>query len=92
MIKYDNYSYSLLGVLDEYGQQTESETDVISMFIALNSYLITDDIRYTQHKYIGISQSELNDKMVIKYKDKRLKVVECFEFRNKWYCYMDEVV
>lgn len=73
-----SYNYFSLGTLDEYGQQVESTEPVgaVKMAINITSQSIQDNINYSNCQYVGLTYNkEINDKSVIQYGDKKLKVL-----------------
>lgn len=71
------YEYYLLGVDNGYGQLTMTP-DVqgkVKLSISTLTKTITDDIRYSDASYIGLTQDKsIKDTYVIKYGDELLKV------------------
>lgn len=72
------YNYFLYGVKDEYGQLSLSNTASGKVKIAINisSQSIQDNILYKDCSYIGLTHdANINDKYVIEYNGKKLKVL-----------------
>lgn len=75
------YDYFLLGENDEYGQpQIPSLKDSepvgkIKMAINLSSQTITDNIKYRDCSYLGLTKGTINDTYFINYENKLLKVL-----------------
>lgn len=75
MRKYDFYTY---GDSDGYGQPALSKDVQGTIKIAIydTTQAIQDNIRYKNASYVGLTHdSKVNDTYVIKYGDKRLKVL-----------------
>ena len=74
------YDYFTLGADDEYGQaqipSIDSEpTGQIKMCINLSSQAITDNIKYSNCSYVGLTRESVNDTYIIKYENELLKVL-----------------
>ena len=71
------YEFFTLGAKDKYGQQQLSNVPVgtIKMSINTTSQSIQDNINYSGSQYIGLTFAEVDDTYVIKYGEKRLKVL-----------------
>lgn len=77
-----NYDYYLLGDDNGYGQHGLIKDDnaepikqgSISMSISILTKTVSDDIRYSNASYIGLTQNDINDTYVIQYGDELLKV------------------
>lgn len=74
------YDYFTTGGTNAYGQpQVPKETDTpvgqIKMAINISSQSIQDNINYRNCSYIGLTQAEVKDTYVIKYKEELLKVL-----------------
>jgi hypothetical protein len=74
------YDYYKLGEKDEYGQPqlpslTSEPTGQILMCINLSSQAITDNIKYSNCSYIGLTRENVNDTYIIKYENELLKVL-----------------
>lgn len=71
------YDYFTFGELDAYGQPQLSEEVKGSVKMAINtlSQSISDNVRYKDANYIGLTLSLLDDSMVIQYGAERLKVL-----------------
>lgn len=71
-----NYDYYLYGEKDSYGQDQISSTVQGSVKMAINtaSQSVQDNILYSGATYTGITHANINDKYVIEYGDKKLKV------------------
>ena len=73
------YSYCLLAGNDEYGQPKVTEAQgTIKMSLALTSQSIQNNINYSNANFIGLTLSDIDDKYIINYEDKRLKVLYVF--------------
>lgn len=71
------YEYFLLGVDNGYGQTTITPDVQGTIKISINTLTktVTDDIRYTDASYIGLTHDKnINDTYVIKYGQELLKV------------------
>lgn len=70
-------SYSLIGALDEYGQESFNNAVAGSIKIAIyeTSKSVQDDIRYKDATYIGLTHELINDSYVINYGSEKLKVL-----------------
>lgn len=76
------YDYYLIGDDNGYGQCTLIKDDnsepikqgSITMSISILTKAVSDDIRYSDASYIGLTQSNINDTYVIQYGDELLKV------------------
>ena len=76
MVSYKYYKYE--EKLNPYGQLTlsQEEAGAVKMAIFITSQSIQDNINYKDANYIGLTLSKLlNDKCVIQYGDKKLKVL-----------------
>ena len=71
---YDYYTY---GDNNEYGQPKLSETaqGTIKMAISVMTKFVQDNVQYSNTNYIGLTLEDINDKYVIQYEDKKLKVL-----------------
>lgn len=74
------YDYFTLGAKDAYGQATlpkltDEPIGQIKIAIYESSQSVQDNINYKDCNYIGLTQNEVDDKMIIAYKNKRLKVL-----------------
>lgn len=74
------YPYSFVSTsMDEYGQEkTEvpaALTDKIKMAINLNSQSVTDDIRFKEADYVGLTNNSVDDTYIIHYGKEKLKVI-----------------
>jgi hypothetical protein len=75
MKTYDYYTYS---GNNAYGQPTLNETvqGTVTMAINTTSQSVQDNIKYQNATYIGLTlNSNINDTYVIKYGEKKLKVL-----------------
>ena len=73
-----NYEFFTLGAKDEYGQEVISENTQGSIKIAIYtlSNTIGTNINYKDSTYIALTTDKnINDNYVIKYGDKKLKVL-----------------
>lgn len=71
------YNYYTLGEFDEYGQQslpTEPQGS-IKMAIYNSTTAITDNIKYKEATYIGLTLAAVNDAYIIDFGEERLKVL-----------------
>lgn len=71
------YEYYLLGVDNGYGQLTITPDvqGTVNISITTLTKAVTDDIRYTDATYIGLTHdTSIKDTYVIKYGDELLKV------------------
>jgi hypothetical protein len=72
-----DYEYYLLGVDNGYGQltMTPDVQGVVKLSITTLTKAVTDDIRYSDASYLGLTQDKtIKDTYVIKYGDELLKV------------------
>lgn len=71
------YDYYLLKDKDEYGQPrlTEEVQGTVKMVINNISQSIQDNVLYQGSTYIGLTNAPIDDKHVIVYEDKKLKVL-----------------
>lgn len=72
-----DYEYFLLGVDNGYGQtsMTPDAQGTVKISIATLTKTVTDDIRYSDASYIGLTHDKnINDTYVIQYGDELLKV------------------
>lgn len=75
------YDYWLITVNEEYGQETLPEEDVeaagqVKLSIFPTSTGTQDNILYANCSYIGLTyDAEIDDKYIIRYEGKRLKVM-----------------
>lgn len=71
------YPYYTYGDQNAYGQpQLSKEAQgAIKMAIYTTSQSVQDNINYRSAAYVGLTHESANDKMVIHYKDKLLKVL-----------------
>lgn len=72
-----NYSYYTYGEQDGYGQPTLSTAQgIVKMAIYTTSQGVQDNVNYSNANYIGLTHdANINDKWVVQYGDKRLKVL-----------------
>lgn len=75
MATYNYYKYS--EKLNSYGQLTlpTEPTGAVKIAIYTTSQSIQDNINYKGANYLGLTHSLLDDKTVIQYGDKKLKVL-----------------
>ena len=76
------YNYFTIGNKDSYGQQrlTEEPQGQIKIAIYPTNQNLTNDIKYSECKYIGITkEAKVNDAYVIEYGEELLKV----QYTNK---------
>lgn len=71
------YNYFTFGELNAYGIEQLSTEPVGTIKIAIytTSQSITDNIKYSEAQYIGLTQAEVKDTFVIEYGNERLKVL-----------------
>ena len=71
------YDYYLLGEKDEYGQPQLSKTvqGTVKMSINTISQNIQDNVLYQGSTYIGLIMAPIDDKHIIVYGDRKLKVL-----------------
>ena len=84
-----DYDYFLLGTKNAYGQQTLPGKNAIpngkiNMAIYTTSQTIQDNILYKDSQYIGLTNDNINDTYIIKYGDKRLKVLYVLPIKNRY--------
>lgn len=73
--KMRNYDFFTLGAIDEYGlPQLSEKAGSIKMAIHTISQSIEDSVKYNTTSYLGLTLDEINDKYVISFGDKKLKV------------------
>ena len=72
-----SYDYFTLGTNNAYGQPVVSEDPKgqVRMAIYISSQSVQDNINYEDCQYIGITQAKVDDTYVIRYNDKKLKVL-----------------
>ena len=72
-----SYDYFTLGTNNAYGQPVVSEDPKgqVRMAIYISSQSVQDNINYQDCNYVGITQAKVDDTYVIKYGDKKLKVL-----------------
>lgn len=72
-----SYNYFTYDNDDVYAQPTLSEEvkGVVKMAIYTTSQYVQDNINYSGASYIGFTHNNVDDKMVIQYGDKKLKVL-----------------
>lgn len=71
-----DYNYSIYGELNAYGQPSLSATTgSIKMAINILSQTTQNNILYENATYIGLTNASINDKYVIDYGGKKLKVL-----------------
>lgn len=71
------YDYYLYGINDAYGQPQLSTEPAgnIKMAITITSQSIQDNIQYQNATYLGLTHAAVDDKYVIQYGDRKLKVL-----------------
>ena len=77
-----DYDYYLIGDDNGYGQHTLIRDDnaeplkqgTVKMSISTITKAVSDDIRYTDSTYIGLTHDNIKDTYVIQYGDELLKV------------------
>lgn len=71
------YNYFTLGLEDEYGEAAVSSAPLgnIKMSIEIMTQALSDSILYADATYLGATQAEINDKYIIDYCGKKLKVM-----------------
>ena len=71
------YDYYTIGSNNAYGQPVVSEDPKgqVRMAIYISSQSVQDNINYEDCQYIGITQAKVDDTYVIRYNDKKLKVL-----------------
>lgn len=74
------YDYFIVGEKDAYGQPQLPTLDSepigqIKMSINITSQAITDNIKYKDCSYLGLTKTNINDTYIIKYEGKLLKVL-----------------
>ena len=71
------YDYYTIGSNNAYGQPVVSEEPKgqVRMAIYISSQSVQDNINYQDCQYIGITQAKVDDTYVIRYNDKKLKVL-----------------
>ena len=72
-----SYDYFTLGTNNAYGQPVVSEDPKgqVRMAIYISSQSVQDNINYEDCQYVGITQAKVDDTYVIKYGNKKLKVL-----------------
>jgi hypothetical protein len=72
-----SYDYFTLGTNNAYGQPVVSADPKgqVRMAIYISSQSVQDNINYEDCQYIGITQAKVDDTYVIRYNDKKLKVL-----------------
>lgn len=87
------YDYYTFGEVDEYGQDILS-TDPqgqIKIAIYVTNQTIQDNVNYKNCSYIGITKAPVEDKCVIQYGDKKLKVLYVTPSRGYKQVFMSEI-
>lgn len=87
------YDYLLYEEDDDYGA-TKLGTEIkgsIKIAIYINSMAVTDSIKYCEGDYIGLTQAPINDNYVIKYGDKKLKVLNVIPSRIYTQAFLKEI-
>ena len=74
------YDYFTLGEVDAYGQPQlptleSTPAGQIKMAIFLTTQAITDNIKYKDCSYLGLTKENVNDTYIINYEKKLLKVL-----------------
>lgn len=71
------YTYSAISEqLDEYGQPiTQTEAGEVLMFISVTKHSPVESPLYQESEYTGITHSEIDDRYIINYEGKKLKVL-----------------
>ena len=74
------YDYFTLGEKDGYGQPqlpdpNSAPAGQIKMAVNIITQAITDNIKYKDSNYLGLTQEQVNDTYIIKYENKMLKVL-----------------
>ena len=71
------YDYYLYGEPNDYGQPQLSEEaqGSIKMAISITSQIVQENIQYQHATYLGLTFAPVDDKYVIQYGDRRLKVL-----------------
>ena len=72
-----NYDYFIYEGSDAYAQPQLSDEakGTVKMSIFTTSQYIQDNINYKGASYVGLTHSEVSDKMVIQYGNEKLKVL-----------------
>lgn len=74
------YDYFTLGENDAYGQPQlptldSSPVGQIKMAINISTQAITDNVKYKDCSYLGLTKDTVNDTYIINYENKLLKVL-----------------
>ena len=73
------YNYYSIGELDEYGQNTIGQDltpkGLIKMAIYITTQSIQNNINYSNAQYVGLTKGDVNDKFIIDYDGRKLKVL-----------------
>ena len=85
------YQYYLYAEENEYGQRVLLKDNngepvvqgTVKLSITNTSTTITDNIRYRDAQYIGLTKQNINDNYVIQYGDIKLKVLYVIDGRYK---------
>jgi hypothetical protein len=87
------YDYSTTGSIDEYGQEVRDDVvkGQVRMAINLTSQTIQDNINYKDANYIGLTHSAINDKYIIHYGDRKLKVLYVNPFGRYKQVFLQEI-
>ena len=72
-----NYDYYTYGANDEYGapQLSDEVQGSIKIAIYTTAQSVTDNIKYKDASYIGLTKGAVNDTFVIQYGAEKLKVL-----------------
>lgn len=90
----DTYAYTTAEPdRDKYGDLVlkANEVGVIDMAIYLHTQSTTDDIRFQNADYIGLTNDTVNDQYIIYYHDERLKVMYVNPFGRYKQVFMQKI-
>jgi hypothetical protein len=87
------YNYYLFQERNEYGQETltEQPQGAITMAIFLLNQSVTDNIKYKDASYIGLTMAAIDDSFVIEYGEKKLKVLTVTLQGRYKQCFLSEI-
>lgn len=84
------YNYYLYGEENEYGQPSLSADPVGKVKMAIHDKTdeVADNIIYDGTQYVGLTSSAINEKYVIDFNGKKLKVIKAYRVRRFTVCLM----
>lgn len=87
------YDYLLYEEEDAYGAGSIG-TEVkgsIKLAIYVNTMAVTDSVKYSEGDYVALTQAQISDNYVIKYGDKKLKVLYTIPSRMYTQAFLKEI-